>query len=147
MRYREATAADLPRIGGLLGQIGMHTEDIGDSSIQFVIAEEGENLVGAAGLEPHGEVGLLRSLVVSPSCRSRGIGGELCRQIESMAASLGVQGLYLLTETAAGYFARLGFSPVERSRAPVAIQVTRQFSDFCPATAQLLCREISDVPT
>ena len=122
----------------------MQTGGISDSSMQFVIVEEGSALVGAVGLESHGEAGLLRSLVVAPGFRGQGIGLELCRQIEAVAASLGIQWLYLLTETAAGYFGRLGFSVIDRAEAPAAIRATRQFSEFCPALAILMYRRVGE---
>jgi N-acetylglutamate synthase-like GNAT family acetyltransferase len=51
--------------------------------------------------------------------------------------------VYLLTTTAAGYFARkLGFAPVERASAPKAIQATHEFSQACPQTAALLVRTL-----
>ena len=134
----------MPRIQELLARIGMHTEDVSNGSIQFVIAEEGEELAGVVGLEAHGEAGLLRSLVVAPGFRGQGTGLELCRRIEAESASLGIRWLYLLTETADGYFGRLGFSVIDRAEAPAAIRAARQFSEFCPASAILMCRQVGE---
>ena len=49
----------------------------------------------------------------------------------------GIQSLWLLTETAAGYFEKLGYESIPRSAAPESIQQPAQFKDLCPASAAL----------
>jgi amino-acid N-acetyltransferase len=43
--------------------------------------------------------------------------------------------LFLLTTTAAPFFARRGFAPVKRSTAPEAMTKSPQFASLCPSTA------------
>ena len=69
---------------------------------------------GLVGLELFGDVALLRSLVVSSGARSSGVGSALVRHAEHYAHSRGVRTLYLLTTTAEGFFARLGYSNAAR---------------------------------
>jgi N-acetylglutamate synthase-like GNAT family acetyltransferase len=66
----------------------------------------------------------------------------LCESLMARAAGLGVEEIYLLTMNAAGFFERLGFNRVDRSGVPVEIQRTREFSEFCPASAVVMYRDI-----
>ena len=109
----------------------------------FVVATDGEALVGVAGLEVYGSNSLLRSLAVDEEHRSRGLGARLVDAIEAEARSRGVTALYLLTTTAAGFFERLGYTAHERAAVPDSIAATAEFSSLCPGTAHCLWRDLS----
>jgi amino-acid N-acetyltransferase len=47
----------------------------------------------------------------------------------------GVREGYLLTETAEGFFAKLGFQRIERQAVPIVIRETEQFRTECSETA------------
>ena len=49
---------------------------------------------------------------------------------------------WLLTTTAAPFFERAGFKPMERTSAPASVLATRQAANLCPASAALLRRSI-----
>jgi len=44
--------------------------------------------------------------------------------------------VYLLTETAAGFFPRFGFQPIQRAEVAPAVQQSIEFTSACPASAQ-----------
>jgi GNAT superfamily N-acetyltransferase len=56
----------------------------------------------------------LASLLVLPEFRGRGIGAALVRQAVAIAARFGIERLYLYTDDAAPFYARLGWTLVER---------------------------------
>lgn len=56
----------------------------------------------------------LASLLVLPGFRCRGIGAALVREAVAIAARFGIGRLYLYTDDAAAFYARLGWSMVER---------------------------------
>ena len=66
----------------------------------------------------------------------------LALDAEAHAAEKGVETLYLLTTTAADFFARRGYEAVPRSAAPAAIAATPQFRDLCPASSVLMRKTI-----
>lgn len=105
-----------------------------------VVAED--ELIGAIGLEPYGEVALLRSLAVKPDYRSHGMGLALLAYAEQYAASHGIHAVYLLTTTAAPFFLAHGYHKAERATAPAAIQSTAQFSGLCPSVASFLRKRL-----
>ena len=127
--------ADLPRLESLLQSQGLPADDCRQQLEHFVAVYDGERLIAAGGLEPAGDCGLLRSLVVAPERRGRGLGRCLTDFLLQRARERNLEAVYLLTETAGGYFPRHGFEPVERSEVPAAIAATRQFASLCPDSA------------
>ncbi|MGZ6059313.1 MAG: arsenic resistance N-acetyltransferase ArsN2 [Myxococcaceae bacterium] len=101
----------------------------------FVVAEEGSALVGCAGIERYGEVGLLRSVAVSEESAGRGLGTELVARSLELAGQLGLRALFLLTTTAADYFPRFGFQPIPRGALPTSLAQSEELRGACPATA------------
>lgn len=97
---------------------------------------------GAVGVELHGGEALLRSLVVDPQARGRGCATALVARAERHAREQGARRIYLLTTTAADFFARLGYKRVERNGAPESIRATSEFSSLCPVTSVLMMKEL-----
>lgn len=102
---------------------------------------------GIVGLELFGAVALLRSLAVAEAARGRGCGKALVAEAQNYAQAQGVRTLYLLTTTAADFFARLGYARVERNTAPEQIQRTKEFADLCPESAALMIKQLEDEAT
>lgn len=126
----------------LLEEADLLTEDLPDGLGNFLLAKQDGTLVGVAGLELFGPVGLLRSVAVSPTHHGRGIAGQLVGQLLNDADKQELQEVYLITTTADHYFDRYGFAPVNREQVPEAIQQTRQFSGLCPSSAVVMKRNL-----
>ncbi|WP_254840318.1 arsenic resistance N-acetyltransferase ArsN2 [Natronomonas marina] len=133
-----ATDDELGYVESLLDAADLPTADVRSGDATFYLARRGGERVGVGGLEVHGADGLLRSLVVEESARGEGIGNALCTGLEGEAGRAGVGTLFLLTTTAAAFFAARGYERVERSAVPTAIRGTAQFGELCPATATCL---------
>ncbi len=103
----------------------------------------GDRIIGIVGIESHGNVGLLRSLVVGEASRKSGCGQKLVAKAEAWASEKGVKSLYLLTTTAASFFSRLGYEVVPRSEAPASIANSAQFAELCPASATFMCKTLA----
>ena len=131
------TLDSLAVAAALLAAQQLPTDDLDDPTITLVGAFMDDTLVGVIGLQVCDDVTLLRSLAVDPAHRDRGIAAALCERVFVLA---GARDLYLLTESADSYFARLGFEPVERESVPAAIRTTAQFSALCPSSARLMRR-------
>ena len=128
----------------LLAQAGLPTEDLTlDKLKNFLVAKpEESSLIGAIGVELYGDVGLLRSLVVHPSHRGKGIGKSLTHELESLAKQKGVKTLYLLTTTAADFFTHVGYRMIQRARVPGSIAGTEEFRNICPVSAVCLFKDL-----
>jgi amino-acid N-acetyltransferase len=104
----------------------------------YVIARGIDEIVGVAGLERYGDVGLLRSLAVAPAHRSRGTGRLLVTDLLLKARASRLRAVYLLTTTARDYFTRLGFALTPRAEVPAALAASEEFARACPASATCL---------
>lgn len=101
----------------------------------FVVAREGGSLLGCAGLERYGEVGLLRSVAVAEGAEGHGLGAELVKAVIERARTLRLRQLYLLTMSASGYFPRFGFETIAREALPSSLAASEQLQGACPASA------------
>jgi amino-acid N-acetyltransferase len=142
MRVRPAEPSEFDRIEALLRANDLPTRDLQASPGTFFVAEAGEQVVGAGGVEQYGTNGLLRSVVVAKSRRGRGYGRALTGRLERHARAEGVETLYLLTTTAAAFFRAQGFETTERADAPAQIQETTEFSELCPSAATCLRKSL-----
>ncbi|MHB8405969.1 MAG: arsenic resistance N-acetyltransferase ArsN2 [Gammaproteobacteria bacterium] len=144
MQIAQAGAADFTIIRALLAEAGLPFDDLRDSrQTRFLMARAQDGAVtGVAGLELYGKSGLLRSLMVNPAERQRGLGAELTLHLERQAKELGVETLYLLTTSAENFFAARGYKRFERARVPSEIAATTEFKFLCPVTAVCMCKRL-----
>ncbi len=144
MKVRKADQQDAPFIRGLLKDNGLPFEDISSKEIVlFVGYTSPKSIIAVAGIEVHGDFGLLRSLVTKKPFRRRGYGKALCLRVIEYAKQENVKELYLLTITAKGFFKNLGFREVDRQKAPKAIQETNEFKSLCPKSALLMSMSLN----
>lgn len=130
-----ATAADLESIKALLEASGLPTAGVEDHWKTFIVARDGDKLVGCGGAEAYQFVALLRSIAIVPEYRSNGIGRRIVRQLLDRLASRGLREFYLLTTTAEEYFRKRGFKPIDRDEVHPQLMSSREFQDACPTTA------------
>src|SRR5688500_10307075 len=99
----QAAPAHRAAIVALLEEEKLPTADLPQSLEHFLVALEEDEVAGAIGLEVYGKNGLLRSMVTRKTDRNKGIAGQLVQALEEKAKSLGLDVLYLLTQTASAY--------------------------------------------
>ncbi|MCQ4633677.1 GNAT family N-acetyltransferase [Shinella sp. CPCC 100929] len=112
------------------------TDDIEDSGRTFfkALSADGQ-IVGFSGVERCDGNYLLRSVVLHPDRRGTGLGKAV---VEATVASLDPGGVFLVTTSAASFFASIGFSEVPRDSVPAAVLATRQLSSICPSSATIM---------
>lgn len=106
--FREVVADDLPVVEALLVAADLPLEGVQAQFADFLLAVQGNEVLGVAGLERYGPHGLLRSVVVRADHQGRGIGQALTREMIERATAAGLETLTLLTTTAAAFFPKLG---------------------------------------
>lgn len=121
-------------------------DDLNDASISLYGCIDDGFVCGGVGLQALGDIALLRSLVIAPDHRGRGLGGALAAFAKSEAMAQKFDALYLLTDTAEQFFAQQGYTHLSRKMAPLAIRQTAQFSALCPDSAQLMCIQLASTP-
>lgn len=134
--------SDICGIKLLLKKADLPYEDIDPARQDFIVAAQGAKIIGTVGLEPYGECGLLRSLVVEDAYRGRGLGKALVMEMIGHANDKGVRQLYLLTLTADRFFDKEGFERISRECMPETIQKTAEFTSICPVSSVCMKKEI-----
>lgn len=121
----------------LLQTCGLPTADVNPGTQLFVV-EEQNDVVATVAVEYDWNDALLRSLSVSPDKRSKGYGGGLINFIENYVKQQGVQTIYLLTTTAAPFFARHGYRETSRNGVPGFVANAAEFQALCPSNAVIM---------
>ena len=138
-------AHDEVALGVLLQACELSTEDITPEMLEhFLVAHVDKALVGCVGVDVLGEVGLLRSVAVDEAHRGTGLGKQLVAAAEELAREEGVRDLYLLTTTAEGFFANLGYRKVSRGEAPADVAATAQFTSLCPSSSSFMVKRVAE---
>lgn len=135
---RPARPEDLPQMLALLEASDLPTAGVAEWLSTFLVAESEGRIAGAIGLEIYGSDGLLRSAVVSPGLRGRGVGAALTEGVLALARERGLATVYLLTQTAADYFPRHGFRRITRAEVSEAVQQSVEFRELCPVSSTVM---------
>jgi amino-acid N-acetyltransferase len=141
-RIRAATTADADSVRALLADAKLPLEGVPADLLHFLVAERDGGVVGAIGMELHGDAALLRSAVVAPGHRGAGVGERLVQALLDLARAAGARDLVLLTTTAEGWFPRFGFARSTRAEVPGALRASEEFKGACPDTAVVMRRSL-----
>jgi amino-acid N-acetyltransferase len=146
MRIRPGRPDDAASVRLLVTQAGLPIAGLDQAWTTLVAEDRAGVVVGVAGLERHGppagRVFLLRSVAVQPSRRGSGLGTALVTAALAAADAEagGTATVALLTETAAGYFDRFGFTSVKRDTLPGALSASPELAGACADTARAYLR-------
>ncbi len=142
-RIEPAAPADEPAIEALLTRAGLPIDGAAAAFEHGVVARDGDRVVGAAAVELFGSAALLRSVVVAADHRGTGLGRGIVAAAEDVARAEGVRELYLLTETAAEWFPRLGYEPVDRAAAARRVGASIEFTTVCRDSGVAFRRDLA----
>jgi amino-acid N-acetyltransferase len=135
---RPATALDLPAILDLLRHDKLPPDGL-EAHLATTLAARDENqLVGCAALELYDGGALLRSVAVAAERRGEGLGQRLTRAALDLARTRGAKTVYLLTETADGFFMKFGFQQIARDQVQSAVRESVEFTTACPTSAVVM---------
>lgn len=135
MGITKSSPEDLGVVLDLLAVASLPREGVAEHFKHFLVARADRVVVGAVGMERYGPSALLRSLVVAPSHRGRGLGRALTERLLQEARKQGVRRVFLLTETAADFFPKFGFRQIPREEADAEVRSSVEFSTACCESA------------
>lgn len=133
-----AARADWPAIRELLARADLQPDGLEAHLPTTLVAVQDGTVVGCVALEIYGRHALLRSLAVDPDRRGSGMGVALMSAALELARRVPVDGVVLLTETAAGYFPRFGFAETTREAVPAPVRRSVEFTTLCPESATVM---------
>jgi N-acetylglutamate synthase-like GNAT family acetyltransferase len=145
LEIRIAGPDELHEIEGLLESSALTGDGLAECTragdVLVARADDGR-LVGCVALELFGSDALVRSLAVTAGVRGHGLGGALLARALDHARAAGAREAWLLTETAAPFFAARGWRPADRATAPVRVAGSVEFTSACPVTVPAMRRTI-----
>jgi BolA protein len=134
-----AIAAEDGRLVALLRHNDLPTDDLaGATKRYFGFMTAAGDLAAAGGLETCDGHALLRSISVADDWRGKGLGRAMVRKLLAEARRGGADVAYLLTHSAKGFFAKMGFTEIDRGEVPAAIALTSQFSGARCSSAEAM---------
>jgi len=143
MVVTKAKVHDLPGIFGLLRDNGLPFDWIVRDLSSFLVIKEGPKIIGCAGLEIHGRVGLLRAVSVKKERQGQGLGMTLIVRMLDLARDRNIKRIYLLTDSAYKFFSKFGFERVEKNKADPVIQQTEGFNHCCACSSNVMVNDLT----
>jgi len=119
----------------LLQSSGLPHQDLSFEQHILMGYHDNDELVGTGALEIYGDHALLRSLAVKLGARGLSLGSSIIKDLIQQAKKNNLKGIYLLTETAASFFALKGFKEISRDLVPDEVRRSSEFSHVCPTSA------------
>ncbi|MDX1420501.1 MAG: GNAT family N-acetyltransferase, partial [Rubricoccaceae bacterium] len=104
LNIRPAREPDVAEVTKLIADEGLVTDGIREHIGTFVVAFDGDRMVGCSGSEAYQYAALIRSVAVLPEYRRMGLGRRLVRELLDRLASRGLREFYLLTIDAEAWF-------------------------------------------
>jgi glycerol-1-phosphatase len=141
-RARSAKPTDAPTIRALLEEGGLSAAGVEARIPETMVSSEGEEteIDATACLESVEGYGILRSVAVRKSLQGKGL-GMLAVAAAVTSDRADSRTVYLLTESAAAFFHRLGFRKVERNELPEPVRASA-YAEECPDTAIAMVRQL-----
>jgi GNAT superfamily N-acetyltransferase len=97
------------------------------AGVEFWGYEEGDELLGVMGIQPVGDVNLIRHAYVVPETQGRGIGGTLLEHLLGVATRPMLVGTWAAAEWAIRFYERHGFEYVGKER---TAELLREYWDI-----------------
>jgi amino-acid N-acetyltransferase len=137
---------DLPAVRRLLAREELPLDGV-DGVLQLIVAATTPDgsIVGSAAFEEYAGGILLRSVVVEEQHRRERLGQRLISEALDLASRRGHRAAYLLTTTAANFFPRFGFTPIDRADVPADVRQSIEFTSACPESATVMRVELNSL--
>jgi amino-acid N-acetyltransferase len=127
----------------LLKSSNLPADDLDYKKDLLVGYYESDAIVGTGGLEIYGPYALLRSLSVKMGIRGKSVGSTIYQFLLDEAKKKKLKAIFLLTETAHGFFLKKGFQDVKREDVPDEVKKSSEFSTVCPTNAAVMMLPIA----
>lgn len=109
IEIRAGRPDEIDEISALITSESMPAIELDRWIDSFFVLDDGEKLVGCAGVEIYGEDACLRSVMTAPELRGTGEGIRMIKHALDYMRERGAKRCYLFTMTAEKWFPRFGF--------------------------------------
>ncbi len=105
--FEAADGSDSAAVLQILCEAGLPSDGVIEHLGDFTLTRDKlARLIGVAGVEHYGKIGLLRSVAVVAEWQKSGVGSQIVAEVLQKAQTKGIEEIILLTTTAKGFFAR-----------------------------------------
>jgi N-acetylglutamate synthase-like GNAT family acetyltransferase len=130
-------------LAAALSKSGLPAEGLDRPGPLFWRFETPEMLpVGFGGLEMHGDLAVLHSIVTLPPVRTRGIGHAIVTALEDEARLRHARAAYLQAATAASLFEGLGYAVCDGHELPAPIRECEQLRSAAADGATIMVKQL-----
>ncbi len=125
IKLRKATLQDIPAMQALVEQevkegtiLPRSDDEVATNIRSYILAFENDKLIGYGALHIHSPtLAEIRSLIVSPHARGKGVGKAIVQEAIKEAKKLKVQEILVLTYVDT-FFKKFGFKEIEKEKIP-----------------------------
>jgi N-acetylglutamate synthase-like GNAT family acetyltransferase len=110
--FRRGMPADIPRFVEMIAAENLPPLFIAEFLDGFVAAEREGAIIACGGVEMYEDCAVIRSVVVDPSGRGRGLGAALAERLEADARAAAATDMYLFTADALEFWKHRGYVEV-----------------------------------
>lgn len=144
-RFRSAGPDDAGPVRKLLEEVGLRSEGVEDRLEDTVVSggdpRSGE-IDATACVQHEDGFGILRSVAVRKPLQGKNLGLLAVAEAMARARAAGIRHVSLFTDTAPGFFERLGFRVVDRREMPEPVRNSVHAAEECAATATAMVRSL-----
>jgi amino-acid N-acetyltransferase len=137
-----ATERDLPEIHALLERLHVPLAGVDEHLRTMLVAQDGEQTVGAAALALYADGALLQSVAVEPRQQGKQLGHQLTDAALRLATAHSANTVFRLTTTAEHFFPKFGFEQIARDEVPLSVRQSVEFQSACPASAIIMQKQL-----
>jgi GNAT superfamily N-acetyltransferase len=114
------------------------------AGVVFWIAEEGERLLGAMGMQDKGDVVLVRHAYVAPATQRRGVGRRLLQHVESLTRKPVLIGTWAAASWAIDFYRSSGYALVPAEEKDVLLRRYWSIPSRQIETSVVLAKRLSE---
>jgi amino-acid N-acetyltransferase len=133
---------DIVEVLNILQENELTTDGVSEFFENYLVLKGDNLIIGVCGLEIYESLGLLRSMAIRTEWHHQGLGSILLEAMIEKATTRNLDAIYLLTNTAEGFYLKFGFETISRDLAPEAIQHSREFEHLCPVSSKFMKKSL-----
>jgi amino-acid N-acetyltransferase len=140
IRIKKVKSEDYEDVISLLNQLDLPPDGVFEHFEHFFVAKQDKEVIGVAGMEVYGNIGLVRSVGVAKNSQGLGLGRSMIEMIHRYAEENDLTKLFLFTDTAELMFLKFGYKTIQRHEIDERLKKSAEFKicESAPTMVKLL---------
>lgn len=129
-------------VAELLEQNNLSRSGLTDNNVFLFALFKGDEILGAGALAVIDTFSMLRSVCINKKYQKNRLGSDLCGHLYEKAQALGLKDIYLLTDTAEGFFKKQKFETISRKELPIILEQNVLVQNACSTNSTVMHRKL-----